>query len=348
MPACKEPEVTPATENGEPIVLLREPATGSVAAVAPTIGSNLFRFHTEVGGKPLAVIASPPDLATLRKLPTRWRAGVLFPYPGVVSNSAFCFRGEAVRLLPDPAAAQAMHGIVRRRAWRVTAMGADAAHGAWVQTGLDTEDDKIPEEEWPFPFAITLTIQLQHGRLRTIAAIRNKGERPMPFNLGFHPYFPTPLGPAGDMESCEIEIPADYRWSNPAAPPASAIPLGPGEWPRHRKPIRNIEVGLVTPRGPLRNQWFSFQRNPSGAPRLIGRLVDTANQLQVDVNASAEFTASVFYTPPGISSASLEPHTGLPNAFNLSASGQASPGLSIIGPGGDWSGWYEIEAKSAA
>lgn len=339
------PSATRGEEDGETVVFLKEPATGAVAAIAPSIGSNVFRFEKTINDSLVKVIAAPPSLPVLRKLPTRWGAGVLFPYPGSVSGDSFKFQGEEIHLLPDLAAGHAMHGIVRRKAWRIVDLGADPVRGAWTTTSLDTTEDGISPQEWPYPFEISLTIQLLLGNLRTTVLIRNTGEKPMPFGLGFHPYFPTPLGPKGDMESCEVQIPAGYRWTNPAVQPVIAAAVAPTSWPRQLTPIKNIEVGLITPKGPIRNHWFTLWQTPASAPRLIGRLVDSSNRIQVRVTASPEFSASVFYTPPGIQSASLEPHTGLPNAFNLKDPGQPSPGLSIIAPHEEWTGWYEVEAS---
>ena len=340
------PEASKEIVDGETIVALHEPLSGSTAHVVPAIGSNICRFQTNVGGRAVAVLASPPDMATLRKLPTRWGSGVLFPYPGRVSGDSFEFRGEQIRLLPDPATGNAMHGVVRRREWRIVDMGASPSRGAWVQTALSSRQDDIRTEEWPYAFSISLRIQLLGGRLRTEVNIRNEGDKPMPFGLGFHPYFPTPLGNIGSQERCEIEIPADERWTNLLEPLAHVAPIGPADWPRRPLPIDDIEINMKTDRGAIRNHWFSFHDDGNSLPRLLGRIVDPDNHVEVSVLASSEFKAAIFYTPPGLSTASIEPHSGMPNAFNLTGAGRPDPGLGVVEPGSAWSAWYEIAAST--
>lgn len=341
------PEVVFEELDAEQLVVLREPASGSSATIVPAIGSNVCRYVTEVRGNEVEVIASPPSLETLRELPTRWGAGILFPYPGRVGGDSFEFGGRTVRLLPDVATGNAMHGIVRRRSWRVTGTGATAREGAWVQTTLSSRTDGIEESEWPFPFSITLTIRLLNGRLRTAVDLRNDGDSPMPFALGFHPYFPTPLGPQGFQDDCEIEIPGTERWEGLISPPATVTPIDPVAWPRRAARIGDIAVTFTTDQGESRNHWF-FVREPKALPdepgQLLGSLVDRANGVEVAVLGSPAFRVVVFYTPPGLSTASIEPHTGMPNAFNLVGADRPDPGLAVLEPGASWSAWYEIVA----
>ncbi len=239
-----------------------------------------------------------------------------------------------------------MHGVVRRREWRVVEMGASPSDGAWAQTALSSLLDEIGPDEWPYAFSISLKIQLLSGRLRTEVSVRNEGDKPMPFGLGFHPYFPTPLGSKGCQNQCEVEIPADLQWTILFNPPAHVARIGPTDWPRRPLPIGDIEINLNTKQGAIRNHWFSFREDGSELPRLLGRVVDRDNRAAVSILSSREFRSAVFYTPPGLSTASIEPHTGMPNAFNLIGADQPDPGLEVIEPAGEWSAWYEIVASA--
>ncbi len=337
------PHVSFEVVDGERVAVLREPATGSTVTLVPGIGSNVSKFQTVISGRSVEVLAEPPDMATLRELPTRWGSGVLFPYPGRVSGDSFTFGGDFVRLRPDPATGTAMHGVVRRRPWRVLSAGASHRGGAWVRTALNSRVDRISPDEWPYPFQISLTVRLLGGRLRTEIAIDNKGGSVMPFGLGFHPYFPTPFGRSGSQELCEVEIPADERWIDLAHPPARVTAIEADEWPRVGKQIGQIEVTSRTAHGESRNHWFFFRttRNEQ-TTRFLGRVVDQANDVEIRVFSSSEFKAAVFYTPPGLLTASIEPHTCMPNAFNLHGTVENDPGLDTIAPGERWTAWYEI------
>ncbi len=329
--------------DGEPIVALREPASGSLAEVVPGLGGNVARFRTLVDGRPIEVIGAPPDLATLRALPTRYGAGVLFPYPGRVGGDGFDFRGRRVDLPPDPATNNAMHGLARRRAWRVTGMGASPEAGAWVTTEIATREEAVSAAEWPFPFRLSLRIALRGGRLRSDVTVANTGGAAMPFGLGFHPYIPTPLGPRGEADACEVGIDATERWRDFIEPPAAVTPVAADEWPRRPLPLADIAPIRRTAAGVVRNATF-FRRGLDKQRGATGRLIDRANGVEAVVTCSPEFPAMVFYTPPGIATASLEPHTCIPNAFNLTGAGRPDPGLIALAPGAAWSGWYALHA----
>ncbi|MDE2640567.1 MAG: aldose 1-epimerase [Chloroflexota bacterium] len=332
-----------AEREGERIVVLREPASGSLAEVVPRLGSNVTRFRTLVEGRPIDVIGAPPDLATLRGLPTRYGAGVLFPYPGRVAGDGFDFQGRRVHLPPDPATNNAMHGLARRRAWRVTDMGASPEAGAWVTTEIATREEAVTAAEWPFPFRLSLRATLRGGRLRSDVTVANTGDVAMPFGLGFHPYIPTPLGPRGDADACEVEIGATERWRDFIEPPATVTPVAEDEWPRRPLPLADIAPVRRSAAGIVRNATF-FRRGPDGGRGATGRLIDRANGVEAVVTCSPEFRAMVFYTPPGIATASLEPHTCIPNAFNLTGAGRPDPGLVVVAPGATWQGWYTLHA----
>ena len=348
MPAPDAPSVDTVSIEEHEVVRLHEPATGSIAHVVPSRGSNVTRFATRPAGdparEPIEVIAGPPTLDTLARLPTRWGAGMLFPYPGRVSGDAFEFRGRRIELPADPQAGNAMHGAVRWRAWRVIGSGATVADGAWVTTRLASLEDAIPASAWPWAFACELRTVLRAGRLRIEVRIENASDEPMPFGLGFHPYFRTPLGPAGSAEDCEVALAATERWESTSTPPAVVAPVAADEWPRRALPLSALTPNSNTPEGPARNHKFILRGREAGAMR--GRLTDRANGLVATLDASEGMRATVFYTPPDAPVVSVEPHTCMPNAFNLMTGGVPDPGLIVLEPGEAWDGWYELRLEA--
>ena len=355
MPAPNAPSVDTVTIEDHEVVRLHEPASGSIAHVVPSRGSNVTRFATRPAGDPardaVEVIAGPPTLETLSRLPTRWGAGMLFPYPGRVSGDAFEFRGRRIDLPADPQAGNAMHGAVRWRAWRVIDSGADHEQGAWVTTRLASREDDIPDTAWPWAFACTLRIVLRGGRLRIEVRIENESAEPMPFGLGFHPYLWTPLGPAGSAEDCEVALAATERWISTSTPPAEVSPVATDEWPRRALPLSALPPNANTAAGPARNHKFIL-RGQSGDEAgeepgpLRGRLTDRANGLEATLDASEGMRTVVFYTPPDAPVVSFEPHTCMPNAFNLMTEGIPDPGLIVLEPGEAWDGWYQLRLEA--
>ena len=345
------PSVDTVTIEDHEVVRLHEPETESIAHVVPSRGSNVTRFATRPAGDPsldaIEVIAGPPTLETLARLPTRWGAGMLFPYPGRVSGDAFEFRGRRIELPADPQAGNAMHGAVRWRAWRVTNSGADTEDGAWVTTRLASREDGIPATAWPWAFGCELRVVLRSGRLRVEVRIENASDEPMPFGLGFHPYFRTPLGPAGRAEDCEVALAATERWERTSTPPAEVSAVSADEWPRRTLPLSALTPNSNTAAGPARNHKFivrSETEEHGGGMR--GRLTDRANGIEATLDASEGMRATVFYTPPDAPVVSFEPHTCMPNAFNLMTEGIPDPGLIVLDPGAAWDGWYELRLEA--
>lgn len=351
MTASDATSVDTVTIEGHEVVRLHEPATGSIAHVVPSRGSNVTRFATRPAGDPardaVEVIAGPPTLETLARLPTRWGAGMLFPYPGRVSGDAFEFRGRRIELPADPQAGNAMHGAVRWRAWRVIDSGADPRAGASVTTRLASLEDGIPATAWPWAFGCELRIVLRGGRLRVEVRIENAADEPMPFGLGFHPYLHTPLGPAGSAEDCEVALAATERWESTATPPAVVAPVGADDWPRRALPLSELPRNASTGAGPARNYKYILRGAPgAGGGAMRGRLTDRENGLEATLDAGEGMRAVVFYTPPDAPVVSIEPHTCMPNAFNLGGEGVPDPGLIVLEPGEAWDGWYELRLEA--
>ena len=60
---------------------------------------------------------------------------------------------------------------------------------------------------WPADHTLRLTIRLGKGTLRLEAEVRNPDAKPLPFGLGYHPYFRL-----GDGEESRVEVPAREYW----------------------------------------------------------------------------------------------------------------------------------------
>jgi galactose mutarotase-like enzyme len=68
---------------------------------------------------------------------------------------------------------------------------------------------------------------------------------------------------------------------------------------------------------------------------------------EIIVEADPSFPASVTHIPPTREKVSFEPHTCLPNAFNLATEGKVA-GQLTLGPGEFWRGSFRIRARSTA
>ena len=313
-------EARVTTVDGLETVILRD--GDAEAHVVTGLGANVAKFRA--GG--VEVLASPPDMATLRERPTRWGSACLFPFPGRIQGGHFTFRGKTIQLPVDGRDGNAIHGVVRTRPWRVRS--ADATK---VRARFSTAEAGVPAAEWPWPFDLTLTVRLKEGVLRVATEAHNTGTEAMPFGLGFHPYFHVD-------DATLVQIDATEEWAQDAGLPTGQVrQLASTDWPRKPLPIGEIEPDSQMAEGPVRNRLLRKVGGRSGV-----RATLTYPDRRVTLSANAGFRRMVFFTPAAPPLVSLEPQTCVPNAHRLAGEGNEETGLVVLEPGERWRGWWEL------
>jgi aldose 1-epimerase len=345
MGECVPSAIDRVVREGYEVISLYDRETDSKVELVPRLGGNIVSFAKLINGQWIEIIATPPTLETLVDLPTRWGNGVLFPYPGRVSNDQFVYRGRQITLPRDPTTANAMHGLIRRREWKVVESGVSQYGEVWILLHIGTDISSISQVEWPFKFNIYCRVSLKEGKLRTEVKIENVDSETMPFGIGFHPYFNVPFGPSGSFGDCLIGIEADYLWEGFLDPHPTVSSVGSDMWPRRFLSLDEIPHTVQLPDGPSRN--YTFQRGHNREDVVMGSVIDPVNQVRADITVSPDFTSMVMFTPAEAPTVSLEPHTCIPNALNLvNYSTDHDPGLIDLSAGETWSSWYEIDASS--
>jgi len=144
-----------------------------MATIAPHRGAIACRFDV---GKTRVLFM---DQETLRDPTKNVRGGVpvLFPTPGKLVDDKWSYAGKS--------GSMKQHGFARNQAWRVTERGAATA----VLT-LESSDETRAQFPWDFTFDMLFTVK--GTTLRLDQKITNKSATPMPFGVGFHPYFEVP------------------------------------------------------------------------------------------------------------------------------------------------------------
>lgn len=117
--------------------------------------------------------------------PAFWtgHAPILFPIVGELAGGQYRLGAEA-HALPR-------HGFARRSTFSLV-----EHHGHVARFRLS--DSAETRAVYPFAFVLELTYRLLGARLEIEAAVRNPGDAPLPFSLGFHPAFAWPLPEGGD------------------------------------------------------------------------------------------------------------------------------------------------------
>lgn len=116
---------------------------------------------------------------------------VLFPICGSLPNSTYYHHGIPYSL--------PRHGFARNLPWEVV----ETCPAGELAICLRLESSEATRPVYPFDFSLTLTYRLSHNQLAIASHLENRSPEPMPFSLGFHPYFPVP-----NKERLSLEIPA--------------------------------------------------------------------------------------------------------------------------------------------
>ncbi len=310
--------VTTRTAEGvtglDPTVYVLEGPGGARAEVWPALGFNVISW--------LDVLYADPALFTGGR-PTRSGVPVLFPFPNRIRGGRFTWVGREYALTAnDPAQKNAIHGYACRNPWRVVGQGADE-EGAWVAGEfVCSRDGGYRREMWPADHAIKLTVRLGKGTLRIEAEVTNPDSVPLPFGLGYHPYFRLPA-------EALIEVPADRFWRLEENLPDGTIHTvdGPRDLNRPR-PLSELSLDDV------------LTSLPARAARLDG-LIERAHMGRVRLFCSPAFREMVVFTPPHRQAFCAEPYTCTTDAINLQARG-IDAGLIVLSPGGTWRGDVEL------
>ena len=100
---------------------------------------------------------------------------VLFPICGNLPDNRFTVDGVDYPL--------AQHGFARDLPWQLQLLEDQSG----VQLSLSSSD--VTLKAYPFPFDLVMAVRPLAGALEITTTIHNRGERPMPFSFGLHPYF---------------------------------------------------------------------------------------------------------------------------------------------------------------
>jgi len=299
---------------------------GSHAAVVPTLGCNCVRW--QVAGRDM--LYAPP-LAELAERPTRGGIPVLFPFPNRIRDGRFTWAGRSYELpCNDSTKTNAIHGFSPRVAWRVQECSAERERGHIAADFVGSRDAGVGPELWPGDPHLALRIELTERSLRLEATVTNRSDGPLPFGMGYHPYFAVSPGD-------RIETPACSRWElRDSLPTGNVLPLESKYDLRHARAVEDLTLDDI------------YTNFPTAEP--VNGLVERGRVLYADggalvVRASPVFRELVVFTPPHRKAVCLEPYTCPTDAANLAARG-LDVGWQILAPGQTWHAAVEFRVVS--
>jgi aldose 1-epimerase len=326
----------PGVTAMDPTIFVLDDGAGGRAEIWPALGFNCFRWQSMADGRSLDLLYCDPGLFADGR-PTRSGIPILFPFPNRIRAGRFTWNGKEYQLpLNDGPKTNAIHGFACRRPWRVVdqGAGADSAHlTAEFHGDRDAPDCR---SLWPTDYRIRVTYRLLPRALRIEAEVSNPDASPMPFGLGYHPYFRIPFANGATTPECKVQVPAKSYWVlDESLPTGECRPVADGRdlnKPRAFDELRLDDVLTDVPQGPDVTDGLHECGAIEGASGITLRLL-----------CSKGFREMVVFTPVHREAFCIEPYTCTTDAANLQARG-VDAGWLTLPAGGRWSGVVEMRA----
>jgi aldose 1-epimerase len=209
----------------------------------------------------------------------------LVPYANRIENGVFKFEGREIRLpLNFGDHPNSLHGHGWQTAWRVETMSRDRVALAFDHTA----------DAWPWAYTSEQVFIMTEDGVHMQLTLRSRDDKPMPFSLGLHPYFPRVPGST-------IAAKVGGMWlSNPNMIPTQCVPA---------TALIDLGKGQSVATAPFVDNTFTDWQGPA-------RITQPELGMEITLEASAECGFFHVFVPQGADFFCAEPTTAMPNAFN--------------------------------
>lgn len=297
--------------------------------VWPALGFNAIRW--QVGAHEL--LHCPKSFFEENR-PSRGGWPILFPFANRIRDGKYVWDGKSYSLpTNDSTKKNAIHGFAYTHPWRIIDQGATAGT-AWL-TGEFHGSKDAPESLalWPADYRIRLTYRLLDHVLRVEADVDNPDAKPLPFGLGYHPYFA--IAPFGGPQSL-VTVSASRRWELiDSLPSGKIVDLDEPRDLRPGKAYKDLQLDDVV------TKLYTMAYDPQEALGLVGVVQHPGGQGMLTMWTSEDFREIVLFTPAHREAICLEPYTSTTDAINLQQGG-VDAGLRVLQPGQRWQGIVEV------
>lgn len=267
----------------------------------PEAGAAIARFDWLGQGVEQALMrafAASPEHSPGRYDPNRLACYPLLPWSNRIAHGGFFHAGRQVALVPnrddDPFP---IHGSAWQRRWTVVRHEADEA--------VLTLDEATPGA---YTYHARLVYRLEDAVLRARLDVTNRGDYPLPFGMGLHPFFPR------DARTM-LTAPARSVWVND----------GVGSLPTRREALPShwdFGAGRALPDTALNHAFTGW----------TGRATIEWPDIGLRLHIEADTDAYVIYTPAGEDFFCFEPVDHPINAVHLPG-GAVVNGMTELAPG---------------
>ncbi len=302
------------------LLIIADEESGIEAAVAPEKGGELSGLRVRVNGDWVETLYRARDYT-----PTEaWsgKAPLLFPATGrSVPNNDFTesvLKGFAYlhygRRYPMP-----IHGFVREMPWSIEEHGAAPD---FARVRLSRNDTAATRRQYPYGFRLDVLYRLAAGVLEIVYTVTadNSNGSAMPFSIGNHITFRTPLLEGSDWRAMRFETPSsiEYQTDPPGLPNGKSRPCSYAD----AVPLGEIDANTAISLGGYDGEPYMVLCDPAGLAIRMSHLADALPDKPVILFNVWGDPAAGYFSP--------EPWVGLQNSLNL------KQGLVELEPGESW------------
>jgi aldose 1-epimerase len=282
------PPATEAFQLDDPALIAL--ASGAMRVlVAPHVGGAIAAYYEATPAGALHWLRPATDDALAERNPLRMASFPLLPYCNRIRDARFEFAGQTVDLAGDGNLfAHALHGHAWRRPWRVGARTANS-----LELHFEHTPDPQATGDWPFRYRALQRIELAGDALRVTLSAHNLDERPMPFGMGHHPYYPR-------TTNTRVHAQVQAMWHADS----EVLPTHLGPHPA----VDAMREGMSADAYDLDNNFAGWSRSATIAWPDEGR--------QLTLTAQAPFDHMVVFAPSSEALLCVEPVTNTTDCFN--------------------------------
>lgn len=296
-----------AEEGFDKVILIDEDG-GCRVEIAPACGAVMVGYKVFHQGELLNVIDHYQSEKDFHEHVTSkgFLGAKLSPFVCRIKDGEYKFQGDKYKLEKFYLGKNALHGLVYDHAFELTNEDANEQ----VATVSMRYNYEASDPGYPFRYNIMVTYSLAAGNKLTVSTrVMNTGERPIPMQDGWHPYFN--LG--NKLDELELKFLSKdlVEFDEELIPTGKLIPYD--QFTKLKK-IGDQEF----------DNCFSLDFNHAG-PKCI--LSNPKKNIHVEVYPDESYPFLQLYTPPHRQSIAIENISGAPDAFNNGM------GVQLVKPG---------------
>ena len=315
------------------IVHLYDASSGDRVSILVSQGFNCFSWTRELesGQSSESLIFALPGHESGTARASSGGIPILFPFPGRIPGTRFEWDGIEYELEPSDKFGNAIHGFVHTRPWKLIDHGPTHASARFDSQTAEGELSR----RWPGSFELTSTYRLHGDSLRFELEAFNSGSIPLPFGLGLHPYFRSPIH-APDAEQETVTIPVERHWTLEKMLPTGRTEADPFGLASGR-PLADLRLDDVFDHGST--ETITGDRTPDASRAHVEsmRIATISGPLsRLEIRYDTDFPYCVAFTPPHREAICIEPYTCLPGSAAAGEAGRTT-GLRILQPNQRWS-----------